>query len=132
MKFRASIYSGSRRLDWGRLGMARDQLIGAHRAPGFFIAIHGDNPGGLDAYVEHVCKQYGIPRLRMPAPWDHFQPRAAAGPFRNGKMLDVLMAVQSCGFEIDAHCYPDADSTGTRDMIRSAADMRVTTHIVEL
>lgn len=115
---RADVWSGSRRLHPDQLGAVRCLLLGSHRAPGKYVAVHGDCPSGLDRFVRDTCEEHGIHHLPMPAPWDALG--KPAGQVRNEKMAEVALALAFCGYEIAVRCYPDKDSKGTRGMIAIA------------
>lgn len=51
------------------------------------VVVHGDAKGA-DTFAHDVCKAVGIEQVRIPANWTRFH--RAAGPIRNGLMLDLF------------------------------------------
>lgn len=78
------------------------------------LVIHGDCDGADRA----AAMAAGSAALPMPAQWD--RDGKAAGPIRNQHMLDVLLALGRCGYEIAVLAFPLPDSKGTWDMVNRA------------
>ena len=76
---------------------------------------------GIDAIARTIAEYRDFELLEMPAAWGRLG--KAAGPVRNGKMLDVLMALGECGYEIAVlafHDNVDHSSRGTKNMVARA------------
>jgi hypothetical protein len=85
------------------------------------VIIHGACPSGADEYAGRCYAQAAV--VPMPAQWK--RDGKAAGPKRNRAMLDVLLTLQSCGYEIAVLAFPMAESRGTRDMMAQAREAGV-------
>ncbi len=92
------------------------------------VVIHGAGRG-LDTWAGlWAAERDGVSQIPMPAQWDRHG--KAAGPIRNRKMLEVLLALEECGHECEVHAFPIGESKGTRGMIEMAekAGFDVFTH----
>lgn len=81
---------------------------------------------GIDRIAHVYGTSAGFTVLPMPAAWGRLG--KAAGPVRNGRMLDVLRALGDCGYEIAVlafHDDIDRSSRGTKNMIARARLARV-------
>lgn len=100
---------------------------------GVDVVIHGacgcdaDTPYSLDDmkgidYIAHMIANYEeMEVVMMRAPWTRMG--KAAGPFRNMRMLNALVALGDCGYEIAVlgfHDDVEKSSRGTKNMIQRA------------
>ena len=106
----AVLVTGTRKLkDWSLMRRSLAQY------PPNTVLIHGAAPGA-DTIAGEVGKDlFGFTVLPMPAQW--YILGRVAGPMRNQWMLDVLRALQYCGYQAYVEAFPAVDSRGTRDMI---------------
>ena len=85
------------------------------------IVIHGDNPNGLDAMCEELCRLLAVRTKPFPANWDAYGP--AAGHIRNETMLRwALRRPQhfrgTYGFHEDIDSLtPRGNKRGTKHML---------------
>lgn len=88
------------------------------------LMIHGD-ARGADAMGAGVWAGSAI---AMPAQWN--RDGKSAGPIRNEAMLDVLLALNHCGYEVSVQAFSLPQSVGTAHMkrIAEAAGVRVVEH----
>ena len=86
------------------------------------VLIHGAAPGADMIADEVGSKLFGFTVIPMPAQWDVLG--SAAGPIRNQWMLDVLRALQYCGYAAYVEAFPAMDSRGTRDMIKKVEKIK--------
>ncbi len=85
------------------------------------IVIHG-NARGADS-IAHKLSAGRREIIPMPAQWHRDGKRA--GPFRNARMLAVLLALRECGYDVEVLAFPLPDSIGTPHMIGLAVDAGV-------
>ena len=81
------------------------------------VVIHGDAKGA-DTWAAIWCRENGVSVLPMPAQWDRH--RKSAGPIRNRNMLEVLRALEECGYKCEVQAFPLGESRGTRGMVEMA------------
>lgn len=77
--------------------------------------LHGA-AAGVDAAADEWARSLGIEVAGVAADWDTLG--QAAGPVRNGKMLDVALRAQSRGWIPILRAFPSPRSKGTWDMLR--------------
>lgn len=88
-----------------------------------FELAHGDCLTGADALAQEWNDEYNeeTPVAKYPAEWNKHNPRAMAGPIRNGEMLE--------DFKPDiVAAFPGG--RGTADMVRKAQEAGVTVMLV--
>jgi hypothetical protein len=86
------------------------------------VLIHGD-AGGADTYAAGWGEYYDYVVLDMPAQWK--RDGKGAGPARNYAMLDVLLALRRCGYDVAVLAFPLPQSRGTRHMMQIARAAKV-------
>ena len=89
------------------------------------VLIHGDADGAdyqAGRWAQWSCAN--VAEIPMPAQWDKHGP-FGAGPRRNAEMLQVLIALKVCGYDIEVHAFPLPDSKGTWNMVRQARAQNV-------
>ena len=59
-----------------------------------------------------------MPHVPMPAQWK--TRGKSAGPDRNTEMLNVLLALRECGYDVEVLAFVLPSSRGTWDMVRKA------------
>jgi hypothetical protein len=98
--------------------------------PGGAIVIHG-NARGADSIADEEAKKLGLATLAVPANWNEHG--KAAGPIRNGSMVDLLVMFKREGYDCFVHAFPLKNSIGTHNCIRQAigAGFRVDIHTSE-
>lgn len=106
------------------MGRTLDALAGRERIE---VVIEGEAPGA-DTLARQWARGLRLPVERYPADWDNTEPRAAAGPIRNRKMLaegkpDLVVAFLTAGKKL-------SESKGTRDMVSIARRAGVRTIVV--
>ena len=109
---RAIIVCGSRRLTTDE-----PVVLALSGERGTTIAIHGDAEGA-DTIAAKWLTKWGLRVIAMPAQWDRDGNKA--GPIRNAHMLDVLLALRACGYDVAVYAFPCPESKGTWDMVRRA------------
>jgi hypothetical protein len=86
--------------------------------PKWAIIMHGD-ARGIDTQVDEIASELGMDRIKVPANWEGRGKRG--GPFRNGFMLEIAMALANKrGWEIQVYAFPAPDSVGTWHMVNLA------------
>lgn len=118
---KAVIFTGSRDYsDWGKVTKT------LHKYPKGTIIIHGAAKG-LDSIAGQIAEAYVCKTISMPAQWNELG--KAAGPKRNQEMLNVLLALGNCGYEIYVEAFPLELSIGTYDMIKRSKQAGVEVNI---
>lgn len=92
------------------------------------LFLHG-NAVGADQCCDEQCSSMGYPRMRMPY-FAHLG--RAGGPVRNRYMLEILLALQAAGTEVEVLGFHDniRESKGTRDMLTRAKKAGVKAKLV--
>ncbi len=103
------VWTGSR--GWTDVGLIIDGIVSLRKP---FFSIVGD-ADGFDTLVWECLAEYRFPRVRFKALWERYG--RAAGPNRNGVMLDYLQAHDPRGFVIAGW---DGTSRGTKNCINQA------------
>ena len=130
MKRRAVLVTGSR--DWTDVGLIRARIAYHKRRCDELVVIHGDCPRGADARAHICCHDLGVPVLPMAAQWGAYEPKGRAGPYRNSDMLDVMIALSRCGYEVYGEAFGLKQSKGgTRDMVRKLQGQQIETAVWE-
>jgi hypothetical protein len=70
------------------------------------------------------ARNFDLLAIAMPAQWK--RDGKAAGPIRNEAMLRVLLALQTCGYEVSVEAFSLPQSVGTPHMKRIAKAAGVT------
>lgn len=81
------------------------------------LVIHGD-ADGADRLAGNHFTRAGLRVIPVPAQWK--RDGKSAGPIRNAHMLDMLLALRACGYEVAVYAFPGPESKGTWDMVRRA------------
>lgn len=81
------------------------------------LLIHGD-ARGADRTAASIAHRLGWQVLPMPAQWQRDGKRA--GPDRNRRMVEVLLQLSLCGWDVAVEAFPLGASPGTRNCIREA------------
>ena len=119
---KACIVTGDRHAEWRHWNEDVARAI-----EGFDVVIHGAAQG-IDTIADNVADEIATKVIPMPAQWD--RDGKAAGPHRNLAMLQVLRALQDCGYAVEVLAFhPDIEaSKGTRHMVNiaSSAGVKVT------
>ena len=113
----AVIFTGSRK--WTRWDVV-NKVIEEH--PADTIVIHGAAEG-LDSIVNELAKRRNMTIIPCPAQWDTLG--KSAGPKRNIEMLNILISLQNCGYEVSVEAFPLEDSIGTKHMIKIAKEKNI-------
>lgn len=111
---KACIVTGDRHAEWRHW---HEDV--AEALEGYDVVIHGA-ARGVDSIAAHVADEVVVQVIAMPAQWS--RDGKAAGPMRNARMLDVLLALGRCGYEIAVLAFhPDIEaSRGTKNMVERA------------
>ena len=119
------IVSGSRKAGREHVQTIRDAL----REVDASCLIHGDAAG-----VDNIAADHAISRgwivIPMPAQWERHGKRA--GMIRNGKMIDIGIAMAACGHSVSWLAFPAVDSIGTRGFISLASGVGISGKVIEL
>ena len=79
------------------------------------VVVQGECPyGGADQLAKRWCEENGIPCIGIEALWDYYG--KAAGPIRNGWMLDLLPIYKLIAFPGDR---------GTANAVKQAYDREI-------
>jgi len=116
----AIIFTGSR--DWLDKEKVEKVLEAWSKTSSELIVIHGD-ARGLDALAEISAKEQGITTIPMPAQWKEYGKKA--GTTRNKDMLELLLCLKRCGYNIFVEAFPLEHSIGTKHMIGIAKEANV-------
>lgn len=83
---------------------------------------------GADTMAHETAQALGLGVLPMPANWDKLG--ELAGHIRNTVMLDVVLAMQKCGWSVVVEAFPLPSSKGTVHMMKiaKAAGLHVETN----
>jgi hypothetical protein len=112
---RAIIFTGDR--DW-RVGTPMRQVletIAIDYTPSRVLIIHG-GAKGVDMLTDAHAQALGFAVARLDANWNKYL--KAAGPIRNGWMLDLVMLMPNA--EVMAFHNDLKHSRGTQDMVKRA------------
>lgn len=85
---------------------------------------------GLDTLAGLYATQRGWGCLPMPAQWA--RDGRTAGPKRNRAMLNVVIALENCGYRAVCRAFPGPRSRGTWDMVRRARAAGLEVHVHEI
>lgn len=124
MTRKAVIVTGSRSL------RSRHSLESVLRSADPDILIHGAAKGADELAEDWAYRRQEIDVIAMPAIWE--RDGNAAGPLRNAAMLDVLLRLGSCGYDVAVYAFPAPTSRGTWDMVRRAKGAGVRVEITEV
>lgn len=120
----AVIVTGDRNADlltWR--GVLKDVLTGDPWFGAYAVLIHG-GARGIDRHAAKIGGMHGWSVLPLPISrerWDEMGYRA--GPLRNKAMLDILLTLQSCEYDVRVLAFHDdihGTSRGTKDMVTQA------------
>lgn len=114
---KAIIFTGSR--VWADFKTVKEVLTKYSKDD---IIIHG-NAKGLDSIVDYIARKNNMIVISMPAQWDQYH--KAAGSKRNEEMLNVLVALGHCGYEISVETFPTKSSRGTLHMMCIAEELGI-------
>jgi hypothetical protein len=117
----AILFTGSR--NWKNWDTVRNVFDKYIKFADDIIVIHG-NAKGLDMMAGYEAKELDLTVLPMPAQWDTFG--KSAGARRNQEMLNVLLALGKCGYEIAVEAFPTESSIGTKHMMKITQKAGVT------
>lgn len=86
---------------------------------------------GADRIAGELAREAGIPVREFPAEWERY--RRAAGPIRNGRMLEFLKDLRGGGHEVDCAAFHPflSESRGTSDMVGRLRDAGFSYRLVE-
>lgn len=73
--------------DYADVGTVFDAIVTLNENCSIDLLVHGA-ADGADSLADTVCKELGIDRVSCPANWTKH--KKAAGPIRNGKMLEYF------------------------------------------
>ena len=90
------------------------------------LLVHGD-ANGVDRIASDVWFEGDNPQIPMPAMWDRDGKKA--GPRRNERMRDILVAMRACGHSVEAHAFPCPKSRGTWHMVHIAEQAGIPTTV---
>jgi hypothetical protein len=100
------VFGGRKYFERTRMYEVLDEI---HRATPVVVLVNGDAPGA-DSIAQRWAREREIDYVSCPAKWNTTQPRGAAGPIRNSRMLKDWGP-----FDL-AVAFPGG--TGTADMAR--------------
>lgn len=118
---RAIIVSGTRRLR--KVAPIADALGSIDVKT---LIIHGDAEG-VDRLAADFFRDNGFSVVAMPAMWK--RDGNTAGPIRNQAMLEVLLSLRDCGYDVAVHAFPCDESKGTWHMVNVAKKAGVPTFV---
>lgn len=110
---KAVIFTGSRKYNNTRLVASKVIKYSYNN-----IIIHGACPTGLDKIVDTFGRLLNRAIISMPAQWNIHN--KMVGPIRNDDMINVLLSLGNCGYDICVEGFPLPDSKGTYNMIKKS------------
>jgi len=116
----AIIFTGSR--DWLDKEKVEKVLKAWSETSSELIVIHGD-ARGLDTLAETSAKELGITTIPMPAQWKKYGKKA--GTARNKDMLELLLCLKRCGYNVFVEAFSLEHSIGTKHMMAIAEKSKV-------
>lgn len=130
MKRICIVATGDRNADWQTWRpIVREALMSPDIIGRECILIHGDSTPtqkgmGIDKIAGKVAGMHGVAVMPIPAMWDEYTPRGAAGPARNRDMLKMAEIMERHGYEVRVYAFHDDfwKSTGTKNCVMQARD----------
>ena len=84
------------------------------------MVLHG-GARGIDTLAGRWAERNGVLCLVLPALWDK-EGRAAAGPLRNQRMVEIAATLQHHGHRVHVFAFPSSEGRGTQDCMRRATE----------
>lgn len=118
------IATGDRNADWQTWRQVVKDALTSDDLQGMSgVLIHG-GARGIDSVAGKVAGMHGWAVVPVPAMWDEFTPKGAAGPARNRDMIKMAEIMERHDYEVRVYAFHDGfwQSKGTKNCVMQARD----------